>query len=238
MDQIPIKYIVVDDCELDRELLGLMLKSYINLQNVGVFEHPVEALSAIKAVLPDLVFLDIEMPDISGIDLLKTIRDIVPMAVFITSYSEFAIEGFELSALDYVLKPLTEERLKQTLNRVNEYWEMKKKSDEYDILIERDMLTIKQGHDKLKLPLSEVIYLEALNDYTKFYTKKKSYITLGSLSHILNQMPSEIFFRIHRSYAVAGKKITALRKNEIHCEEVVLPVGKTYKSALENYNLF
>lgn len=233
-----IRVIIVEDNEMDCLTITTILSHFDNLNILGIFSNALEAINSIYTLKPDLLFLDIEMPEISGIELLKSVRDQVPMAVFVTSYPDFALDGFELSALDYILKPLTEERFIPCLSRIEEYWEMRQKSNAYDILVEQDSLTIKQGHDKLKLPLSEVIYLEALNDYTKFYTAKKSYITLGNLSHILSQMPEDIFFRIHRSYAVAKSKITGLKKNEVICATISLPVGKTYKAKLDDYNLF
>lgn len=236
-DKEPIKYIIVDDQPLDQMMVRAMAADHSMLHHAGTFSNTLEALAAIKALRPELVFLDIEMPGSSGIELLKTVRDIVPMAVFITSFSDFALNGFELAALDYILKPLTEERFAQCMKRVFEYWEMKRKSSAYDILIEKDVITIKQGHDKMRLSMNEIIYLEALHDYTKIYTETKSYITIGALSNFLEQIPTDHFLRIHRSYAVAGNKITGIKKNEVLCEKIALPIGKTYKQTIANLKL-
>lgn len=233
----PIQYMIVDDNELDRLVLGALAAAYPGLQHAGTFEHPLEALPAIKSIRPALLFLDVDMPGASGIDLLKVVRDEVPMAIFITSYPEYALDGFELSALDYILKPLTGERFAQCMKRVEEYWEMRQKSNAYDVLVEQDMLTIKQGHDKLRIPMHEIIYLEALNDYTKLHTQRKSYVTIGALSSFLEQTPDKYFQRIHRSYAVALNKITGLKKNEINCGEIILPVGKTYRPLIAQIKL-
>lgn len=238
MHRSQIRVIIVEDNEVDSLTLSTILSFYDHFIVLGTFSNAIDALNAIQSLKPDLLVLDIEMSEASGIDLLKTVRDAVPMAVFITSFPEYALEGFELFALDYILKPLTQERFVHCVERIDEYWEMKQKSNAYDILIEQDSLIIKQGHDKLKLPLSDIIYLEAMNDYTKFFTTKKSYITLGALSNILHQMPGNVFFRIHRSYAVAKSKITELKKNEVICDTITLPIGKTYKTKLDDYNLF
>lgn len=236
-DKEPIKYIIVDDNLLDQMMVRSMAADHTVLSHAGTFTNALEALTAIKALKPDLVFLDIEMPHSTGIELLKSVRDIVPMAVFITSFPDFAINGFELSALDYILKPMTEERFAQCMKRVREYWEMKRKSNAYDILIEKDIITIKQGHDKMRLSMNEIIYLEALHDYTKIYTEKKNYITIGALSNFLEQVPAGYFLRIHRSYAVAGNKITGVKKNEVLCETIALPIGKTYRQTISNIKL-
>ncbi len=237
MTIIPVRYLIVDDNELDRIIVEILARKYDFLHFCGSYANPLEAMEAIKVQQPDLVLLDVEMPGATGIALLKAVREMVPMAIFITSYPEFALEGFELSALDYIVKPLIEERFARSMKRVSEYWEMKQKSTAYDVFIEKEMITIKQGHDKLRLPLSDIIYLEALNDYTKLITGRKNYITIGALSKFLEQLPENHFFRIHRSYAIAIDKISALRRNEVECGGITLPVGKTYRTAVAQIKL-
>lgn len=232
MNPESIRYLVVDDNELDRMIVETMAEAYPTLELAGSYGHPLEALGAIKALRPQLVFLDVEMPGATGIELLRAVKEIVPMAVFITSFPDFALEGFELSALDYILKPLTEERFAQSVKRVAEYWDMKRKSLAYDVVVEKEMITIKQGHDRLRLPLEDIIYLEAMNDYTKLFTEKKSYITIGALSNFLEQLPEKHFCRIHRSYAIAVSKVSSLKKGEVVCGSITLPVGKTYRSTV------
>lgn len=229
----PIKFVVVDDEVLDRLTLRSLAAGHPRLQCVGEYDNALDAFNGIKSLQPQLVFLDIEMPEITGLQLLKTIREDVPLVVFITSHPEFALEGFELSALDYILKPLTEVRFIQCMNRVYEYWEMKTKASAYDIMVEQDTLVIKQGHDKLRLPLHEVIYLEAMNDYTKLVTTGKNFISLGTLGQFLMQMPAKHFIRIHRSYAVAAAKITRVKRRELLCGDLTLPIGLTYRPALD-----
>lgn len=235
MFEAKIKCVIVDDEEIDRLHLSSLVARKSQLQLVNVFSNAIEAIDSIVSNPPDLLFLDIGMPEITGVELLKKIENSVPMAVFVTSLPEYALEAFELSALDYVLKPFTQERFDLCIKRIEEYWEMKQKSSAYDIIIEQEMLTIKQGHDKLRLPVSEIIYLEAMNDYTKFHTVQKSYITLGTLSNIMQQLPQNWFCRIHRSYAVAAKRITQIQKKQLCCGDITLPIGKTYKHLLDNF---
>ena len=227
-----IRYIAIDDSLLDILALTEYAKAFDFLENCGTFSSALEGYEAQGYLKPDLVFLDIEMPGISRIDLLRKIREQVPMAVFITSHPEFALDGFELSALDYVLKPLTKARFAETARRIEEYWEMKQKSEAYEVLFEKDMLTIKEGYHQIRLPQRDIVYLEAMQDYTKIVTPRKNYMTLSSLSYFMEQLPAERFLRIHRSYAVALGHVQELRGSEVVCSSHILPIGKTYRAAV------
>lgn len=232
-----IRFIAIDDNPLDLLFITEFSKAYPSLIPCGTFSNAVEGFGAQQYMKPDLVFLDIEMPDVSGIDLLRKIREDVTMAVFITSHPEFALEGFELSALDYILKPLTEERFAQTVRKIEEYWQMKQKSEAYEVLFEKDMLTIKEGHNHVRLAQRDIIYLEAMQDYTKIVTSGKNYMTLSSLTYFMEQLPSERFLRVHRSYAVSLGQIKEVRYSELLCNNTVIPVGKTYRSTIAKMRL-
>ncbi|TLV02144.1 LytR/AlgR family response regulator transcription factor [Dyadobacter luticola] len=227
-----IRFIAVDDSPLDLLFISEFSKAYPFLIPCGTFSNAVEGYGAQQYIKPDLVFLDIEMPGFSGIDLLRKIREEVVMAVFITSHPEFALEGFELSALDYILKPLTEERFAQAARKIQEYWEMRQKSAAYEVMFEKDMLTIKEGHNHVKLAQRDIIYLEAMQDYTKIVTSNKNYMTLSSLTYFMEQLPADRFLRVHRSYAVSVGQVKEMRYSELVCNNAVIPVGKTYRSAV------
>jgi DNA-binding LytR/AlgR family response regulator len=232
MSSTSIKYLAIDDDILDLYVIEEYAKTYQQLQSCGHFTDINEGLSAIKAAQPDLVFLDIEMPGGNGIELLKRIKKEVPMAVFITSHAEFALEGFELSALDYILKPLPQDRFASCMLRVQEYWDMKQKASAYEVLIEKDTLTIKEGYNKIKLLQHDIVYLEAMQDYTKLVTAKKKYMIHKTLSGFMELLPADKFLRIHRSYAVALRQVKQLQHGEIIGDGFVLPVGKTYRTML------
>jgi len=232
-----VRYIAIDDNPIDL----LMLKEYAGafpfLQHGGSFPSPAEGLAAAEALQPDLVFLDIEMPGMTGLEILRQLKNKIPLAVFITSHAEFAVDGFELSALDYVLKPLTAERFAQTARRIGEYWDMKQKAISYEVLFENESLTIKDGHSQIKLPQQDIIYLEAMQDYTKVVTEHKNYLTLTTLSGFLEKISNHNFLRVHRSYAVAIKKIKELHANKLVCGNIEIPIGKTYRSAVTQLKL-
>lgn len=227
-----IKYIAVDDNFLDILAVETFAKDHQNLLKIGTFSNAYDALIAIQDSKPDLVFLDVEMPEFTGIELLATIRKMVPMAVFITSHAEFAIDGFELSALDYILKPLTQERFDVCIKRVEEFWDMKNKAELYEIAFEKDSISIKDGHNRVNIRRSEIIYVEAMQDYTKIVTDDKKYLTLSTLSNFVEQFTDNELIRVHRSYAVSTRKITEKRANELYCGHFMIPIGKTYKSFL------
>ncbi len=227
-----IRYIAIDDCPLDLLAIEEYLKPYKFLKNCGSFPNVVEGYGAQRYIKPDLLFVDVEMPGGSGMDLLRKVRHEVPMTVIITSHPEFALEGFELSVLDYVLKPLTEARIKDTVRRVGEYWELRQKAEAYEVLLEEDVLTIKEGHNQVKLVQSDIIYLEAMQDYTKIVTLKKNYMTLSSITFFMERLAPDRFLRVHRSYAVAIRQIDELRQAEIICNNTSIPVGRTYRQAV------
>jgi len=232
-----IRYIAIDDNVVDLLLLKEYATAFPFLQYQGSYSNTTDGLTAVEELTPDLVFLDIEMPGHSGLDILRKIKDKAPIAVFITSHPEYALEGFELSALDYILKPLTAERFALTAKRIEEYWEMKQKAISYEVLFEKESLIIKEGHTQIKLPRQDIIYLEAMQDYTKVVTDKKNYLTLTTLTNFLEKIPEKDFIRVHRSYAVAIKKIKELHSNKLICGITEIPIGKTYRSLLNKLKL-
>ncbi len=235
--QKTLRYIAVDDNPIDLLMLKEYAKEFPFLQQLGTYSTPADGLAAINELNPDLLFLDVEMPGSTGIELLKQVKEKVPVAVFITSHPEFAIEGFELSALDYIVKPLTEERFAATARRIEEYWAMKQKAEAYEVLFEAESLTIKEGHTQVKLPQSDIIYLEAMQDYTKVVTEKRNYLTLTTLTAFLEKLSDKKFMRVHRSYAVALGRIKELHAGKIICGNNEIPVGKTYRSMVTQIKL-
>jgi DNA-binding LytR/AlgR family response regulator len=227
-----IRFISIDDNYVDQLILKEYASPFPFLKHCGSFSSAREGLLAVDTIKPDLIFLDIEMPDISGLEMLKQIQKKVPIAVFVTSHAEFALEGFELSALDYILKPVTADRFLKTASRIEEYWEMKQKAILYQVLFEKESLTIKDGHSQIKLPQQDIIYLEAMQDYTKVVTENKNYMTLTTLTGFLDKIANNNFLRVHRSYAVSVEKISELHSDRLVCGNSIIPIGKTYRSVV------
>lgn len=228
-----IRYINVDDDELDRDTVTNLSSSFKSLVQVGECSGPVEAMEMIKNYKPDLIFLDIEMPDATGIQLLKNVRTFVPMAVFITSHPSYALDGFELNALDYILKPCTADRFGACMKRVEEYWEMKQKSLLYEVNFEKDVVTIKEGYTQINIPVNDILYCEAMQDYTKIVTGQKNYLTLATLTDFLANLNPSLFLRVHRSYAVNVKKVSAFATGKLTINNFEIPIGKTFRSQID-----
>ena len=231
----PIRYIAIDDNPVDLLILQEYARGYEDLQSLGQYGNIDAGLAAINQQQPDLVFLDIELPGGDGLEILRTVRKQVPMAVFITSHPEFALDGFELSALDFILKPLTADRFEMCIAKITDYWQLLQKASSYEFLAEQDVLLIKEGHARVKLPVGEIIYLEALTNYTKIVTSEKKYITLNNLKNFLDELPKNKFLRIHRSYAVAIDKVKGFSGNDLHIAGQSLPLGKTYRQEVKKF---
>ncbi|MBS1947234.1 MAG: response regulator transcription factor [Bacteroidetes bacterium] len=229
-----ISCIVVDDDLVDRLIVQAYLKAYPFIEINGIFGSAADALKAVKKDIPDCLFLDIDMPEMSGLELREQLLHI-PACVFITSYPDYAVEGFERAALDFLVKPVSAERFKKTMDRLQEYITLRRRSDLLSHTLGADTIFIKDGHDQVRLQLHEVIYLEALNNYTGIVTGARKYTVLSPISSLLKEKPFTRFVRIHRSYAVQKNFIKKIRTDEVLVDEnIVLPVGRTYKEALNS----
>jgi DNA-binding LytR/AlgR family response regulator len=230
-----IRCICIDDERDDLLLLNEWIKTEPALTCVGDFSSSSDGLQAIISLKPDLVFLDVEMPGVTGLEILKLLRSDIELAVFVTSHPEFALEGFELSAFDYILKPITEKRFNHTAQRLKDYWSMRQKAATYELQQETGTLLISEGRNKTKVTINEIVYLEAMQNYTKVVTANQSYLTLVGFNNFFSKLPQSNFLRIHRSYAVARNKISGLNaSDEIICGSTALPIGKTYKDTIKN----
>ncbi|MFI5192910.1 MAG: LytR/AlgR family response regulator transcription factor [Chitinophagales bacterium] len=231
----PLKYLVLDDDEIDRISIETEAGKFPFLQKMASCAHPLEAFEIITRFQPDIIFLDIEMPDMSGMELIKTGNIAHALPVLITSHPEFAVESYDLDAFDYLLKPLDAERFARCAHRLHDFCNMRMKSFEVDSKQESGYIMIKQGHDKYKLAIPDITYLEAMKDYTRIKTVSGQYLVLTTLSGILNRLPPELFVRIHRSYVVNREKIDSVEKSKISIQSHILPVGKLYKNALKHF---
>jgi DNA-binding LytR/AlgR family response regulator len=229
-----LKYLVVDDAEIDRLTIENEASRFPFLYKIASCSHPVEAFELITRFQPDIVFADIEMPDMTGIELIKKLSGQVAAPVFITSHPEFAIDGYEIAAFDYLIKPVTEERFAKCIFRVHDFFQLRKKAYAFEKENESNFITIKEGYDKYKIPVSEILYLEAMKDYTKIVTPSGQYLILSTLTNMYDKLPAKKFARIHRSYIANRDKISAIKGNKIYISSKELPIGKLYKNEVDN----
>ncbi len=225
--------VIVDDNELDRLTVVSYVRRYPFLYAAGIFESAEQALAYIqKNEPPDVLFLDIDMPGMNGLELRKQLSQI-PACIFVTSHPEFALEGFETAALDYIVKPLKADRFAKAMERLEQFLEVHHKAELLDYTLGEDTLFIKDGHQHIKLRLHEIIYLEALKDYTGIVTDKKKYCVLTPLGNLLKEKAFQTFIRIHRSYAIQKHYIKQISSREVLVNDKLLPVGRSYKESVE-----
>ncbi len=226
--------IIIDDDEIDRLTVLSFAKKFPILDILGVFDSAEEALPFIEKQKVDILFLDIDMPELNGIEFRKQAMEI-PVCIFITAHPEHAVESFQIETLDFIVKPLKLERFAQTVNRIEEFMEVRLKASLFEASIGGDTIYIKEGHDQTKVKLHEILYLEALKDYTLIITDKKRHCVLSSIGNLLKEDHFQSFIRIHRSYAVQKQFIQKMNSTEIILNNnITIPVGRSYK---ENLNL-
>jgi DNA-binding LytR/AlgR family response regulator len=230
----PYRCIVVDDDDIDRLTTASFIKKYPQLSITGNYSSANEALAGINNLPADIAFLDVDMPGMSGLELRGQL-DSIPACVFITSYPDYAVESFELAALDFIVKPIKADRFAKTIGRINEFFTIRDKAKLLDHTLGADTIFIKDGHEQVKLPLHEIIYLEALKDYTSIVTTSGKHCVLSSLGNLLKEPGFQSFLRIHKSYAVQKNYIDRVRAQEVLVKNISLPVGRAFKDALAGF---
>jgi two-component system LytT family response regulator len=224
--------IIIDDDEIDRLTALSFAKKFPSLNILGVFELAEDALPIIEKEKIDILFLDIDMPGLNGIDFRKKTQEI-PVCIFITAHPEHAVESFQIETLDFIVKPLKLDRFAQTMKRIEEFMEIKLKASLFEASIGGDTIYIKEGHEQTKVKLHEILYLEALKDYTLIITDKKRHCVLSSIGNLLKENHFQSFIRIHRSFAVQKQYIEKKLVNDVLLNNgVCIPIGRSYKDNL------
>lgn len=230
-----IRCLVIDDERLAREYLKNYISKIPELELVGDFNSPLKATELIKKGEIDLLFIDIQMPDITGVDFVKSLTS-KPEIIFTTAYQEYALEGFNLSAVDYLLKPFSFDRFFQAVNKVIDKLENNKTPNEPSAVPEDSQtsyadtyLTIRADRKFYKINFSDIQYIEGQKAYVTFHTEKKRITALASLKELEEALPKKNFLRIHKSYIVAISEIQSLEGNMLEVNDIKLPVGKMYK---------
>jgi len=232
----PLKCLIIDDEPLAQNVIENYLKNVAHIELVAKCDNALNALTWIKKQKIDLIFLDISMPFISGIDFIKTLQN-PPAVILTTAHKEFAVESYELNVLDYLLKPISFERFLRAVNKLENSEASKAIKPLIDDSESDVFIYVKSEKKNVKILLKEILFIESLKDYIKIQTLSKSIITQVPISAIEQRLP-ESFLRIHRSFIVARDKITAYTQHDFEIGKYQIPIGRNYKSVVSKiFNL-
>jgi two-component system, LytTR family, response regulator len=233
-----IKCVVIDDEPMALDVLEEYIEKIPFLEMKRTYRSSINALEDIQNEQIDLIFLDINMPDLSGIQFLNSLT-YQPMIIFTTAYSEYAVESYEYQAVDYLLKPIEFDRFLKATNKALEKYRQFSKESQNDSVENSDSIFIKSGTETHRLNISEILYIESAGNYVQFVTFSKSIMALMTMSDALKLFRSESFIRVHRSFIVAIKHINIIETDHIKIEKKKIPIGDTFrenlKKTLEKY---
>ncbi len=225
------KCLIVDDEPLAIEVVENHIGQFENLEITATCRNAIKAFEILEETQIDLMFLDIQMPKLTGIDFLKSLKN-PPQVIFTTAYIDFALEGFELDVLDYLVKPISFQRF---LKAIDKYFLIQNKAvestrfNESTKSPEKDFIFVKSDRKNHKIQFSEILYVESIKDYIKIYTINKRVIVKNTLKAFASALPIKNFIRIHRSYLINLDFVTAYTANDIEIGTTEIPIGISYK---------
>ena len=227
-----LKCVAIDDEPLALELLQEYISRFPQLKLVHTFDDAISAVELLRNTKVDLLFIDINMPDITGIDLVRSLQE-KPLVIFTTAHKQFAIEGFELDAVDYLLKPINFDRFTRAVHKAIDYYKYKNTA----VQEENDSLFVHSEYKLVKIPLNDIEYIESLEDYIKIYIAgAKPVLTLLSMKKVLEKLPANKFQRIHRSYIVAVSRVKSIQNRKVQLSTAVeLPISDSYIQFIHNW---
>ncbi len=230
-----LRCLIVDDEYMARLLLENYCHKLPHLEIVGICENALEALALLRHQRIDIVLLDIQMPHLTGLELVHTLPQ-KPAIIFSTAYAEHAVDGFNIDAVDYLLKPYSFERFVQAINKASLYLSHQVTptaiAEPLPETSNNDHLFMKADGKLVKVRYEEILYIEGLKEYVTVYTETSKIVSLQSLRNLENILPRTQFLRIHKSYIVAVPKIQALYGNQVEIKQTAIPIGSSYKEQL------
>ncbi len=225
--------VIVDDEELARELIQTHLSQLDDFELVASCASAIEASKILQKEVVDLLFLDIEMPVLKGTDFLKSLIN-KPKVIFITAYRDYALDGFELNAVDYLLKPITFERFFKALEKFKtQHQILIDEADPTQIQTKTAYVFVTKNRKKVKIIFDHILYIESIKDYIRIHLTDETHIVKFSISAFKKELDDR-FIRIHRSYIVNRDKITAYTKHDVEIGKTELPIGENYKKNIWN----
>lgn len=224
-----VKCIIVDDEPLAIEIMESYVQKVDQLELKGSFRNAVTAFSFLQSNPVDVIFLDIQMPKLTGIDFLKTLKN-PPKVIFTTAYRDYALEGFELEIVDYLLKPIPFDRFLKAVSRVIQQPVQPIVKNAAANESTEQPLFFKVDKKMVKVKMSDILYIESIKDYVKVKTHDKEIITQQKIGYLEESLPKHIFLRTHRSFIAAINKIESYSASEIEIGKIQLPIGRNYKN--------
>lgn len=223
-----LKCVIIDDEPLAIELIKQYVEKFPSLEVTQTFLNAIAGVEYLRSVETDLLFLDIQMPDITGLQLLRSLNK-PPMVIFTTAYSQFALNAFELDVLDYLLKPVEIDRFEKAVGKAFNYYKFK--NGITNLITES--IYVRSEYQMVKVELDKVEYIEALDDYVKIhFTDKSTVMTLMILKKLQEKLTYNKFIRVHRSYLVNLSKIKTIVNRKIQLSHIEIPIGETYAKQL------
>lgn len=224
--------IIVDDEPLAIDLLSDHIQKVEDLKLVHTFLNPIEALQYINKNKVDLLFLDVQMPELSGIQLLK-ILDQEQKVILTTAYEQYALDGFDHEVLDFLLKPISFERFQKSIQKVQK--QSSKVPVSTNVSGSQDFMFVKSEYKFVKIFYKDILYLEGLGDYVSIHLKDSKILTLKNLKAFVEELPAAEFKRVHKSYIISLSKINFVERNRVMISDKRIPVGSTYQSDFWDY---
>jgi DNA-binding LytR/AlgR family response regulator len=226
-----LKCIAIDDEPLALVVIEQLVKQFPALHLAATFDDAISGAEFLRANLVDLLFIDINMPDINGLQLVRSLEE-KPMIIFTTAHKQFAVDSYELDAIDYLLKPIDLERFRKAVNKAIDYFTYKTGRHTMD----EESIFVRSEYRLLKINLNDIEYIESMEDYCRIHlVNAKPVMTLTTLKSLLDKLPEEKFKRIHRSYIISVNKITSILNKKVTLQTTSLPVSTSYLSSLSQW---
>jgi two-component system, LytTR family, response regulator len=223
-----IKCIVVDDEPMAREILVSFIEKVSNLELIKSCKNALEAFEVINSQKVDLLFLDINMPEVSGLSLAKMIGK-ESKVIFTTAYRDYAVEGFNLKAVDYLLKPIAFDRFLEAVNTFFDTISIEEKTKEESYNVNSDFFFVRSERKMVKINFDDILYIESLSDYIKISIHDKVIVTRETITNVEAKLPSQQFLRVHRSYIVSLKSIDSYTNELVEVNQKAIPISRKYK---------
>ncbi len=228
-----IKCVAIDDEPVALDIISDYISKIPFLELMRTFRNGLQALEFLQNTQVDLIFLDINMPEINGIDFFKSLNT-KPKVIFTTAYSEFAVESYELNATDYLLKPIEFNRFLKAVNKVHSSQNASTDSNKAPVENAKDTIILKSGSKSYKVNTNEIFYVEGSGNYLTFHTTDKKIMVLMNMNEALKILPGQSFARIHKSFIVAIDRIKIIENHQVIINDVKIPIGKYYKESFFN----